>query len=191
MRRELDKNRQELARDEQQLPSDLVTNANEIKSVERKDQRRTPTILTVDQISDELRWKITFADIHQNADHVTHLMMQKRIDPKTEHNAPIRTLHFDSNTLWFLMVWVRGVNAHLLQGIRVLWARNVDVDFHACFFAFERSYQYFLINQSVVPVIMVGRAGWFHASFDLVAMRKVVSYLVGEHDFSVFRVSEC
>jgi tRNA pseudouridine38-40 synthase len=106
-------------------------------------------------------------------------------------HALCQVVHFDSNTLRPLTAWVRGVNAHLPQGIRVLWARNVDADFHARFSAFERSYQYFLINQPVAPAIMAGRAGWFHAPLDLVAMRKAAGYLVGEHDFSAFRASEC
>ncbi|HIE90618.1 MAG TPA: tRNA pseudouridine(38-40) synthase TruA, partial [Methylophilaceae bacterium] len=35
------------------------------------------------------------------------------------------------------------------------------------------------------------KAGWYHLPLNLAAMQKGASYLVGEHDFSAFRASEC
>ena len=106
-------------------------------------------------------------------------------------HALSQVVHFDTATLRPLTAWVRGVNAHLPQDVRVLWANPVDDDFHARFSAFERSYQYFLINRPVSPAIMAGKAGWFHAPLDLAAMQQAASYLLGEHDFSAFRAAEC
>ena len=55
----------------------------------------------------------------------------------------------------------------------------------------RRSYQYLLINQPVAPAILEGKAGWYHRPLDIEAMRAAASLLVGEHDFSAFRASEC
>ena len=90
-----------------------------------------------------------------------------------------------------LSAWVRGVNAHLPETVRVEWAHIVDVDFHARFSAFSRSYQYLLYNAPVASALMATKAGWFHLPLDFSAMREAASYLVGEHDFSAFRASEC
>jgi tRNA pseudouridine38-40 synthase len=38
---------------------------------------------------------------------------------------------------------------------------------------------------------MAEKAGWFHLPLDFAAMQEGASYLIGEHDFSAFRASEC
>lgn len=106
-------------------------------------------------------------------------------------HALCQVVHFDTETERPDSAWVRGVNAHLPAGVRVLWAHVVDHEFHARFSAFERSYQYLLVNQPVAPAIMHGKAGWFHQPLDVDAMRQASQYLIGEHDFSAFRAAEC
>lgn len=106
-------------------------------------------------------------------------------------HALCQVVHFDTATERPLSAWVRGVNAHLPEGVRVLWANVVDSEFHARFSAFERSYQYLLVNQPVAPAIMHGKAGWFHQPLDVDAMKQAMRYLLGEHDFSAFRAAEC
>lgn len=106
-------------------------------------------------------------------------------------HALCQVVHFDTQTERPSSAWVRGVNAHLPAGVRVLWSQNVDDTFHARFSAYQRSYQYLLMNQAVAPAIMTGKAGWFHVPLDLDAMQEAASFLQGEHDFSAFRASEC
>lgn len=106
-------------------------------------------------------------------------------------HALCQVVHFDTSTSRPVTAWVRGVNAHLPAGVRVLWAQVVDEHFHARFSAYERSYQYFLINRPVAPAVMSGKAGWFHHPLDLAAMQKAAGFLLGEHDFSAFRAAEC
>ncbi len=106
-------------------------------------------------------------------------------------HALAQVIHFDTDTVRPLSAWVRGVNAHLPETVRVEWARQVDDDFHARFSAFSRSYQYLLYNAPVAPALMATKAGWFHLPLDFFAVREAASYLVGEHDFSAFRASEC
>ncbi|OGT00861.1 MAG: tRNA pseudouridine(38-40) synthase TruA [Gallionellales bacterium RIFCSPLOWO2_12_FULL_59_22] len=102
-----------------------------------------------------------------------------------------QVVHFDTRTMRPLTARVRGVNALLPESIAVRWAHPVPDEFHARFSAHGRSYRYLLINRPTRPAIHVGKVGWFHAPLDLYAMQAAAQYLLGEHDFSAFRASEC
>lgn len=106
-------------------------------------------------------------------------------------HALCQIVHFDTDSIRPMSAWVRGVNAHLPATVRVEWAHVVDDTFHARFSAYERSYQYLLYNAPVAPALMATKAGWFHLSLNGEAMSKAANYLIGEHDFSAFRASEC
>lgn len=106
-------------------------------------------------------------------------------------HASCQVVHFDTNSTRPFTAWVRGVNAHLPETVRVEWAQEVSKDFHARFSAFSRSYKYLLYNAPVAPALMATKAGWFHLPLNGDAMSEAASYLVGEHDFSGFRASEC
>jgi tRNA pseudouridine38-40 synthase len=90
-----------------------------------------------------------------------------------------------------LSAWVRGTNAHLPAQVSVLWARAVPRDFHARFSATGRSYRYVLVNRPSRLGLMAATAGWFHAPLDVAAMQAAAPVLLGQHDFSSFRASEC
>lgn len=102
-----------------------------------------------------------------------------------------QVVHFDTCVGRPLSAWVRGVNALLPSSIAVLWAHPVTDEFHARFSAQARSYRYLLINRPVRSAVQHGRVGWFHAPLDVGQMREAAQYLLGEHDFSAFRSSEC
>jgi tRNA pseudouridine38-40 synthase len=102
-----------------------------------------------------------------------------------------QVVHFETDANRPLSAWVRGVNAHLPETVRVEWAHEVGEDFHARFCALSRSYQYLLYNAPVASAVMASKAGWFHLPLDYAAMREAATYLVGEHDFTAFRASEC
>jgi len=106
-------------------------------------------------------------------------------------HALSQVVHFETQVERPLSAWVRGVNANLPETVRVEWARMVDADFHARFSAFSRSYQYLLYNAPVASALMATKAGWFHLPLNFPAMCEAAGYLVGEHDFSAFRASEC
>lgn len=86
---------------------------------------------------------------------------------------------------------MRGVNGLLPDAIAVLWSREVAGDFHARYSALSRTYRYALINRPVRPALLAHQAGWFHLPLDIGKMRAAAALLVGEHDFSAFRSSEC
>lgn len=102
-----------------------------------------------------------------------------------------QVVHFDTAAERPLSAWVRGCNALLPSGVAVLWAHPVASEFHARFSAEARSYRYVLLNRPVRPAIQFGKAGWFHAPLDLTVMQAAARHLLGEHDFSAFRSSEC
>jgi tRNA pseudouridine38-40 synthase len=102
-----------------------------------------------------------------------------------------QVVHFDTCAERPLTAWVRGTNAVLPPGIAVLWAHPVPEGFHARFSAQARSYRYLLINRPTRTAVHYGKAGWFHAPLDVGQMRRAAQHLLGEHDFSAFRASEC
>ncbi len=102
-----------------------------------------------------------------------------------------QVVHFDTGAERPLSAWVRGTNALLPASIAVLWAQPVPDEFHARFSAQARSYRYLLINRPVRTALQHGKAGWFHAPLDVGQMREAAQHLLGEHDFSAFRASEC
>jgi len=102
-----------------------------------------------------------------------------------------QVVHFDTRIERPLSAWVRGANALLPPSIAVLWAHPVPDGFHARFSAQARSYRYLLINRPSRTAVQHGKAGWFHMPLDVDQMRRAALHLLGEHDFSAFRSSEC
>lgn len=106
-----------------------------------------------------------------------------------------QVVHFDTILSREPFSWVRGLNAFLPPSIAVRWACEVvsepaDV-FHARFSARSRTYHYALYNHPVRSPLLLGKAGWAFRPLDLEPMRTAARYLVGNHDFSAFRSSEC
>ncbi|MBV6303294.1 tRNA pseudouridine(38-40) synthase TruA [Candidimonas humi] len=87
--------------------------------------------------------------------------------------------------------WVRGLNALLPSSIAVQWAQVVPDDFHARFSALSRSYIYILRNARVRSPLAHGRVGWVARPLAMEPMAQAAAHLLGEHDFSSFRSSQC
>jgi tRNA pseudouridine38-40 synthase len=106
-------------------------------------------------------------------------------------HARIQVVHFDTHVERPPSAWVRGVNALLPDAVAVLWSRTVDDSFHARYGAIARTYRYVLLNRTVRPALAAARVGWYHLPLDVEAMRAAAALLLGEHDFSAFRSSQC
>jgi tRNA pseudouridine38-40 synthase len=106
-------------------------------------------------------------------------------------HASAQVVHLDTEVHRESHSWVRGTNANLHPGARVLWATPVPDDFHARYSARARTYRYLLVNGPVAPAILRSKAGWHHRPLDAARMREAAQALVGEHDFSAFRDAEC
>jgi len=106
-------------------------------------------------------------------------------------HARLQVAHFDTDAKRPGSAWVRGVNALLPDAMAVLWSHEVADDFHARYSALSRTYRYELLNRPVRAALSAHYAGWFHLPLEVEKMRAAAALLVGEHDFSAFRSSEC
>ena len=106
-----------------------------------------------------------------------------------------QVVHFDTQVEREMFSWVRGVNSYLPKSIVVNWATVVPEEFSARFSATERTYIYALHAGPCSSPMMNERAGYVmlppNTWFNVDAMREAATCLVGEHDFSSFRSSEC
>lgn len=87
--------------------------------------------------------------------------------------------------------WIRGTNAFLPPEVAVRWAREVDEEFSARFSASERVYEYWIANDPVRVPTLAGRTGWCFRPCDEKKMAEAAQALLGTHDFTSFRASEC
>jgi tRNA pseudouridine38-40 synthase len=106
-------------------------------------------------------------------------------------HAAAQVVHFDTDAVRETFSWVRGTNAQLDPAARVRWATPVPDDFHARYGARSRLYRYLLTDGPVAPAILRGRVGWYHRPLDAAPMAEAARALVGEHDFTSFRDSQC
>jgi tRNA pseudouridine38-40 synthase len=106
-------------------------------------------------------------------------------------HAAMQVIHLDTDAQRRPESWVRGLNALLPASVAVRWAQPVPEAFHARFSALSRTYTYLLWNDRVRPALWAGRAGWCFHPLDVAAMRDAAAQLLGEHDFSSFRSSQC
>ena len=99
--------------------------------------------------------------------------------------------HFDTDALRTDRSWVLGANSHLPPCIALRWAREVPGHFHARYSALSRSYRYVILNRPQRPGLCAGQVAFMHRPLQLQPMREAAALLIGEHDFSAFRSSEC
>ena len=106
-----------------------------------------------------------------------------------------QVIHFDTNVEREDFSWVRGVNSFLPPSIVANWAKEVSEEFSTRFSAFERTYIYALHAGPCRSPIVNARAGYLMLPpkqwLDIEGMQKSAQCLIGEHDFSSFRSSEC
>jgi tRNA pseudouridine38-40 synthase len=102
-----------------------------------------------------------------------------------------QVVHLDSPVERPVFSWLRGTNRHLPADIALQWAQPVADSFHARFDARGRRYRYLLLESPLRPALEAGAVGWTFRPLDADAMRAAAAHLLGEHDFSSFRSSEC
>lgn len=106
-------------------------------------------------------------------------------------HALAQVVHIDTAALRRTESWVRGLNALLPDTVAVQWAQPVSDEFHARFSAMSRTYVYAVRNSRVRTPLLDRRVGWVYHPLELAPMRMAAAMLVGEHDFSCFRSSQC
>ncbi|GLS26672.1 tRNA pseudouridine(38-40) synthase TruA [Marinibactrum halimedae] len=106
-------------------------------------------------------------------------------------HATGQVVHFDTLASRPPKAWFMGANTKLPDGIAIRWAQAVMPQFHARFSAQSRTYRYLIHNVPTRPALMAKQVTWDKRKLNIDAMRQAASVLVGEHDFSAFRASQC
>lgn len=96
-----------------------------------------------------------------------------------------QVVHFDTNTSYDLVAYVRGTNNYLPDNIRVLFATQVDESFHARFSAKKKTYVYVMYEGKEERAIFANRAIRI-GGIDTKKIDEACKLLLGEHDFASF-----
>ncbi|CUW38199.1 tRNA pseudouridine synthase A(Pseudouridine synthase, catalytic domain,1-247) [Magnetospirillum sp. XM-1] len=85
-----------------------------------------------------------------------------------------------------------ALNYHMKpKPVAVVAAELVGEDFHARFSATGRAYLYRIVNRRAPLALEQHRAWWVPVALDADAMAEGARRLLGHHDFTTFRASEC
>lgn len=107
-------------------------------------------------------------------------------------HATGQVVHADLAKDWRGDVLRDALNAHMRpQPVAILAAERVPETFDARFSAIRRHYLYKIINRRAPLTIEQGHAWLVKRKLDADAMRAAALHLVGHHDFSTFRASQC
>lgn len=107
-------------------------------------------------------------------------------------HAAGQVAHFDLERAFPIERVLGALNAHLRPApIAVLSATEVEPAFHARFSATGRRYRYRICDRRAPPALEAGRVWWVPVPLDLTAMSIAAAPLIGRHDFSSFRATEC
>lgn len=123
------------------------------------------------------------------ADHTVTVQCAGRTDAGV--HAWHQVIHFETEVGREMHAWVLGGNVNLPTDISLLWAKNVSDEFNARFSATGRSYQYIILNRRARPGTMHGYVTWEPRPLDERLMQQAAASLLGEHDFTSFRATEC
>lgn len=123
------------------------------------------------------------------ANHAVRVVCAGRTD--TGVHATEQVIHFDTDVSREPLQWIKGANTYLPAGITVLWAQEVNEEFHARFKAFKRAYRYVIFSRKVRPSFLNGLVTWDYRALDEKLMQEAANYLVGEHDFTSYRALGC
>lgn len=100
--------------------------------------------------------------------------------------------HFDLDDAVDANTVMRAMNFYLTGSpVSVLGCEIVPDDFNARFSCVARHYKYVLLNRGAPPVLDKNRVWWVPRKLNVPAMRRAAKKLIGHHDFTSFRASEC
>jgi tRNA pseudouridine38-40 synthase len=85
-----------------------------------------------------------------------------------------------------------AVNAHLIdEGVAVLAVDEVSDDFDARFSAIKRHYLYRILNRRPPLTLERGQVWLVKRKLNAAAMHEAAQCLIGKHDFTTFRDTQC
>ena len=129
------------------------------------------------------------AALSRIADHPVETTCAGRTDAGVHARAQVA--HFDTGAVRPRRAWLLGTNNYLPDDISLRWVRPAPDHFHARYSARSRTYRYLILNRSARSALAAGRALLVHQPHEEALMQQAGAHLLGEHDFSAFRSSEC
>jgi tRNA pseudouridine38-40 synthase len=109
-------------------------------------------------------------------------------------HATAQVAHVDLAKAWPGDKVRDAVNAHLQAAgarIAILMAAVADDDFDARFSATGRHYLYRILNRRAPAALEKGKVWWVPKRLDAEAMHEAAKVLLGRHDFTTFRSTQC
>lgn len=106
-------------------------------------------------------------------------------------HATNQVIHFDTLALRPEKAWLRGTRPYLPDSVSVRWAREVVPQFHARFSALNRTYRYLMTDAKTPSGLLHDQVTWSSRPLNVDAMGEAAAYLVGQHDFTSFRATQC
>ena len=106
-------------------------------------------------------------------------------------HATGQVLHFKTNLHISESSWVKAMNSLLPADIVVRKAEYVSEDFHARFDAKSKVYRYFILNSGLPSAFQRNYAWHIKRPLNISLIKEASQYLIGHHDFSSFRASDC
>lgn len=102
-----------------------------------------------------------------------------------------QVVHFDMDVDRNMRAWIYGGNSFLPKDVCIRWAKRVSEDFHARYSAQSRTYRYIISDNPIRPALFRSNLTWQYRALNHEKMAQAATYLIGEHDFTSFRSSEC
>ncbi len=100
--------------------------------------------------------------------------------------------HFDLPNAPCAETVMRAMNFYLASApVSVLDCEIVSDDFNARFSCTARHYKYIVLNRSAPPTLDNNRVWWVPRRLNIASMRRAAAQLVGNHDFTSFRATQC
>ncbi len=79
-----------------------------------------------------------------------------------------------------------ALNSKLPEDIRILWAKEVDSNFHARYSAHKKTYMYRVKIGNIESPFDIATTAYVPYNLELAKMQNASKYLLGEHDFESF-----
>ncbi len=125
----------------------------------------------------------------------THIQGAGRTDAGV--HATGQVAHVDLQKAWDPFKIQEAMNYHLrdakhkTQPVGIVACEEVDEDFNARFSAVKRYYTYRILHRRSPAVLDAGRVWHIPQNMNNDAMKKACEKLIGHHDYTSFRSSEC
>lgn len=107
-------------------------------------------------------------------------------------HATGQVVHVDLAKSWDAFKLAGALNAHLRPApVAVLKAVAIGDEFRARFSALERRYLYRILLRKAPAILTQGRVWRIGYKLDAAAMQAGAQHLIGHHDYTTFRATEC